>query len=97
MDKIPEHIKNYLWDVNFDTLSTQEHKKFIIERVLEYGDTEAIDWMNKTYTKDEIVGILKTSKRISTKTGNFYAIIYNVPKEELECIKKPYTQKQNRF
>lgn len=97
MQSLPENIKNYLWDVNFDNVSIQDHSRFIIERVLEYGDKEAITWLNQTYSKDEIVQVLKVSKRISAKSGTFFALYYDIPKEELQCIKNPYTQKQNRF
>lgn len=95
--QVPDHIKGYLWDINLDQLDVQRHSKYIIEKVLEYGNKKDIKWINETYTRDTIVDTLKKSKRISTKTGTFYAIYYDIPKEELECIKKPFTQKQNRF
>lgn len=97
MDLIPKFITKYLWDVKIDSLSLDTHSGFIIERVLEYGDEDALLWLNTTFGKDRIAEVLKTSKKISSKTGNFYALYYNIPKEELLCIRKPFTQKQNRF
>lgn len=97
MQTLPQNIRNYLWDVNLETLSKEKHSKYIIERLLEYGDKEALAWLNENYEENQIVQVLKTSKRISSKTGTFYALYYKIPKEELECIKKPFTQKQNRF
>jgi hypothetical protein len=97
MSEIPNNIKNYLWDVDPSTLSLEKHSKFLIERILEYGDKNAITWLDSSYSKDQIIEILKKSKRISAKTGTFYSLYYDIPKEELECIKNPFTQKQNRF
>jgi hypothetical protein len=97
VNSIPKFIAKYLWDVEVGRLSLQEHSMFIIERVLEYGDLEALSWINKSYKKDIITSALKRSKRISSKSGNFYALFYNVPKDKLLCIRKPFTQKQNRF
>jgi hypothetical protein len=97
MSLIPSHVKEFLWDINLETLSTEKHYKFIIERVLEFGDEEAMKWMIKTYTKEQIIEVLTSSKRISPKTGGFYALYFGIPREELLCIKKPFTQKQNRF
>ena len=97
MKKIPEFVFKYLWDVPRENISLDKYANFIIERVLEYGDSESINWLNKTYKKEKIIEVLKKSKKISTKTGIFYALYYDIPKGELLCIRKPFTQKQERF
>lgn len=97
MIKIPNFVKEYLWDVKVNDLDTKKHATFIIERVLEYGDEEAFGWLSKNFKKEKIKEILKKSKRISPKTGAFYALVFDMPKESLLCIQKPFTQKQNRF
>lgn len=94
---IPSKIKSLLWDIDISTIDLDKHYKFIIERVIEYGDIEEVKWMQSTFSKDQIIETLKTSKRISAKSGNFFAIKYNLSKEELECLRNPFTQKQNRF
>ena len=94
---IPEHINKYLWDVNVGELSLEKHSKFIIERVLEYGDLDTIKWLENVYSKDIITNVLIKSKRISPKTGSLYALYFDIPRESLLCIRKPFTQKQNRF
>ena len=97
MKKVPSYILKYLWDTPKDKVDANKHSSFIIERVLEYGDEKSIEWLNDTYKKGEIVSVLKEIKKISPKTGNFFALYYNIPKEELLCIQEPFTQKQNRF
>ncbi len=90
-------MHKYFWDIKPDAISVDKDKKFIIERLLEYGDIAEIRWLEKQYDKKNIVDALKKSKRISSKTGNFFALYYGIAKQELECIRKPFTQKQNRF
>ena len=97
MDKIPSYVTKYLWDVPIGKLSVSKDRGFIIERVLEYGDLRAFEWINKSFAKEEIVKVLKRSKKISPKSGGFYALYYGIAKESLECIQRPFTQKQNRF
>jgi len=97
MNKIPKYVRKYLWDVRLDAIDVKRHAGFVIERVLEYGDANSLGWLIKTYEKDEIVEILKKSKKISPKTGNFYALYFGISKKELLCIRKPFTQKQDRF
>ena len=97
MHEIPDFILPYLWDTRIDKISLTENARFIIERVLENGNEKAIKWLNETFSKDKIIETLMCSRRISPKTGNFYASIYNIDPNGLVCIRKPFTQKQNRF
>ena len=97
MNNVPAFLIPLLWDVNTETVDINLNKKFIIERVLEYGDLDSFNYILKTYDKNTIIDTLKTSKKISTKSGSFYALVLNVDKKELLCIQKPFTQKQNRF
>ncbi len=97
MKNVPSFVEKYLWDVKVDSLDINKHSGFVIERVLEYGDTESFAWLIKTYEKENILDVLKKSKRISPKTGNFYAIYFGIPKSELLCIRKPFIRKQDRF
>ena len=97
MNNLPTFIVPLLWDVNTETVDINLNKKFIIERVLEYGDLDSFNYILKTYDKQSIIDTLKTSRKISTKSGNFYAFVLNIDKQELLCIQKPFTQKQNRF
>ena len=94
---IPESVSRYLWDTPIDQINIQKHATFIIERVLEYGEREAIAWINSTYDQAMIVAVIKNSKRISPKTANFYATIYGVDPKEVACLQKPSIPKQNRF
>ncbi len=97
MPKLPTFIKKLLWDVKIEDIPNPKNSQFIIERVLEYGDEKAFSWLCQNYSRKEILPVLKKSRRISPKTGNFYALYYKIPKEKLLCIRKPFTQKQNRF
>lgn len=96
MAKIPDYILPYLWDVNQQDLA-KASAEFVIERVLEYGNEKAFDWLRENYPKEIIVATLKKSRKISPKTGNFFALYYHLDKKELECIRKPFTRKQDRF
>jgi hypothetical protein len=96
---IPSFLKPFFWDTDVSKLDLQKHKKYIIERILEYGDIKEVRWLFSNFEKEDIVEVLKKSRRISVKTGNYFYIILklNEPKENFECLKKPYTQKQYRF
>ncbi len=96
MKSVPPFILPYLWDIK-KPRSAQEAPEFIIERVLEFGDTPAVAWLDTAYSREEIIAVLKKSRKISPKTGAFFALYYGVPKKELECFRKPFTRRQDRF
>jgi hypothetical protein len=35
---VPAALRKLFWDANIETLDTEKHKVYIIERVLEFGD-----------------------------------------------------------
>ena len=94
---IPKKMYKYFWDVKPKEISPKKDKKFIIERLLEYGDLEEMRWIQKNFNIDDIKEVLITSRKISPKTGVFFSLYFSLPKEQLECIKNPFIQKQNRF
>ena len=59
---IPSKIKSLLWDIDISTIDLDKHYKFIIERVIEYGDIEEVKWMQSTFSKDQIIETLKRVK-----------------------------------
>ncbi len=95
--QIPKFIRQYLWDIDQIKLNKNKHAQFIIERVLEYGDRQTFSWLQENYKTAQIIQVLRTSKRISAKTGNFFALFYQLDPTQLRCLTQPYTQKQNRF
>jgi hypothetical protein len=96
-NELPERVKVLLWDVDIKSVSLEQHSKFIIERVLEYGDIAEFNWLKKTYPKDLIIDALSSSRRLSVKSALLFANYYNISKDSVLCLKNPYTQKQNRF
>lgn len=90
-------FKKLFWDVDFSKIDHVKNKRFVIERVLEYGDLSHFKKLKEIYSLDDIKEVLKSSKTISFKTANFYALILKVPRKEVLCLRKPLMQKQDRF
>ena len=89
MSSVPEKFKPIFWDTSLDSLDTKEHKRYIIERILEFGDEEAYRWMFANYSDEDIIDTVKKSRRISRKTAIMMANFYKIPKEEIRCLKEP--------
>ncbi len=74
------------WDTK--EFNLKEHSSWLIARVLDFGDAKDIKALRKIYSDNEIIETLKKRKGISRKTAIFWAIYYNIPFEEIKCLKK---------
>lgn len=95
--RIPEAVRVLLWDVDVAQLSLAEHYKFVIERIVEYGDLPEVRWMQRRFSTAQIVETLTQSRRISAKSGNFFRLLYDLPPEAIPCLTRPFTRRQDRF
>jgi len=94
MELIPNFVKKYFWDVDFLKLDKKEHSKFIIERILEYGDKKAVEWMREEFKLDQIKNVLQNSRNLSQKSANFWQIILGLNKDKILCLKKSFLKRQ---
>lgn len=70
-----EKFKSLFWECNIAQLDINTHRKYIIERILEYGDTQPVKWMFETYPLQEITEVLKKSRALSRKSSNFWRLV----------------------
>ena len=94
---IPERIKGLFWDVNNEIVDKDRHHPYIIKRIMDYGNIEDLKWMLATYSGQEIVGVLKKNRGLSRKSAYFWAAYFNIPKEEITCLKMPYQKNSRPF
>ena len=94
MEKIPESVKIILWDVEVNKLDIRRHKRFIIERIIKYGNEKDVKWMLETYSLKEIRDVVKKSKNIDRKSANYWALRLNIPREEVYCLRNTYQRQQ---
>ncbi|MGD0977051.1 MAG: hypothetical protein ABR875_02045 [Minisyncoccia bacterium] len=92
--KIPDFLKKYFWDVDFNGLDANTHSLFIVERILEYGDETATSWMLDNFSKEQIKQTLLERKGFSKKSANYWSLILNIPKDKISCLNRSYQQMQ---
>ncbi len=80
----------YFQDVDPAGIDVTEHATFIIERLLEFGDDAAVAWLERTYPRERLIEVLRSSRRISPKSANYFAFKYGVPTEEVRCLSQSY-------
>ena len=73
---LPEFLRPYFWEVRFEELDSRRRARYIIERVLEYGDVPAVQWLFRTYPQENIREALTHSRALSQKSANFWALFF---------------------
>lgn len=88
---LPESLKPYFWDVDFEELEIKTNSFLIIKRVLDRGNLRDIQWLIKTYGRDAIKKVVIKTKDLARPTGNFWADMLGLDKNQLPCLQKPYS------
>jgi hypothetical protein len=71
---ISGELRRFFWDVDPAGLDPARHKAYIIERLLEFGDEKAAQWLFEHYTRDDVAAILESSRSLSLKSRNFWRL-----------------------
>ena len=53
-NKLPKSVESVLWSYDINKIDFDLHKKLIISQVLNFGTSDATDWLFKTYELKEI-------------------------------------------
>lgn len=96
MKNLPSFLKRYFWDVDFEQIDVKKQSKDIIGRILEYGDEQATRWMKKKFATQEIVDVLSRYRFVSPKSANYWALVFNLPREQILCLQKHYMATQRK-
>lgn len=75
---LPERFSPLFWDTNISKIHIKRNARYIIERVLEFGNMDAVKWLQKVYTLQTIIDVLNMSRIITEKSHNFWLIWFGV-------------------
>lgn len=83
---IPQHLRSLFWDTNSDTFDPIAFPVYTIERVLEYGDEDDVVWLRRTFTREQIVDVLRSDRRLTPLSANFWALVFGVPAHDVAAL-----------
>lgn len=93
--KLPKFLKRYFWDVDFEKMDPSRSRIFVLGRLIECGDGKAAAWIRKTFDRDEVAKLLAYA-RIDPKSGNFWAVVFDIDRKKVLCIQKHYLEIRKR-
>ena len=92
--KLPNFLKKYFWEVDFDKLNLKIRSEYVTLRLLEYGDIKALRWLFRNLSKKKIIEIIKKQRGLSPKSLYFWSSLLDINPEKILCLKKFYRKKQ---
>jgi hypothetical protein len=69
---VPERFRTLFWDTNLKKIHIKRNARYIIERVLELGNLDALNWLQRVYSVQNILDVLSTRRGVSDKSRTFW-------------------------
>lgn len=85
--------KSLFWDVA--KVDPRKNEKFIIERILNYGDEEDFRWARESYGDKRVKATVLKSRALDNKSLSFWCQYFNL--DQNKCLKNQSTKKQGLF
>ncbi len=87
-ERLPQSLRPFFWDVDIGNISIVESARFIIGRLMEHGDENAVRFLLKTYRQDQLIDALKMSRAVSRRSRTFWQVFLEM--DENSCPPKRY-------
>jgi Family of unknown function (DUF6922) len=75
---IPERFSSLFWDTSIDKIHVNRNARYIIEKVLEFGSLESLEWLQRVYKTQKIIDVIHSSRNLTDKSRNFWKIWFKV-------------------
>ena len=75
------------WDIRVADFDPKLYPDYTIARILELGNPEAVSWLQQVFTEEEIIKTIRSERRLSPKSANYWALIYRIPAEEVAALR----------
>lgn len=92
----PLSKKTLFWDTDITKLDVLAHKRYIIERILQFGNMEDYTWMRDNYSTEDIKNvILEERSPLNPRAISFWCRGFGINQDI--CTKKLLAKKQQLF
>lgn len=75
---VPRRFRSLFWDTSIEKIHISRNARYIIERVLELGDMDEVQWLQRVYPGRKIIDVLHLSREVSAKSRNFWMLWFGV-------------------
>lgn len=69
--------QSLFWDTDPKKLDINKNAKYIIERIMDFGNDEEVHWMRKQYPKSLLAQVARTSKVLQKNSKTLWTLLTN--------------------
>lgn len=83
---LPDMLKQFFWDYNFNKLSWSHDRDLIVRRILRQGSWQAIGWLRRQMGDESLHRWLVENRggRLSPLQLRFWEIVLDLPNEKVQ-------------
>ncbi|PIR86741.1 MAG: hypothetical protein COU11_04505 [Candidatus Harrisonbacteria bacterium CG10_big_fil_rev_8_21_14_0_10_49_15] len=70
-----EFRQELFWDVDPKTIDPKKHARYIIERILDFGNDKEVRWMRRTYKMELIRDVVERSRALHPQTKSLWRLL----------------------
>lgn len=67
--------QSLFWDVDPKTIDLERHARYVIERVLDFGNDNEVRWLWRTYSKRKIRNVVQKTRVLHAKSKALWSLI----------------------
>lgn len=80
------------WDTSIEDIDWYEHRAFIVERVMTYGQLSDWKLIRQWYSEEELKSIVTSIRNLDGPSVAYLSLVLNLKKEDFRC----YIERQSR-
>ncbi len=65
------------WDTDPKKLDIQKHSKYIIERIMDFGNEDEARWMRRHYPKSLLAEVVRKSRVLGSSSRTLWTLLTN--------------------
>ena len=69
--------QSLFWDVDPTKIDVDKNDRYVIERILDFGDEGELAWMNRYYPESTIRDVVVKSRVLLDKSRDFWSLVYS--------------------
>ena len=66
------------WDVDPNKINVKKNAKYIIERILDFGNDKEVKWLYSFYGKALLKNVVTKSRSLRPKTKNLWKLLLKI-------------------
>lgn len=74
---VPSRFRTIFWDSDPAEVDLRRNSRYVIERVLEIGDLDALHWIQRLYPTRCIMEVCAASRKLHPKSRSFWEIWFD--------------------